>query len=110
VKYIASIGVNLKNDLEIKFPELKYEKFTKTLEYVQIKSNKKFIVVGFGPSGMFASLALARMGLNPIVIEQGKMVDEREKDIEEFWKNRKINPSSNVQFGEGGRERLVMVN
>jgi len=51
---------------------------------------------------MFSALALARMGLKPIVIEQGKQVEEREKDINEFWGKGKLNPFSNVQFGEGG--------
>ena len=51
---------------------------------------------------MFAGLALAKMGLKPLIIEQGKMVDEREKDVEEFWTSRKLNKYSNVQFGEGG--------
>ena len=102
VKYVASVGLNLQNDIENNFQDMKYEKFTKTLVYEQLKSDKKFIVVGFGPSGIFASLALARMGLKPIIVEQGKQVDEREKDVVEFWNNRKLNPHSNVQFGEGG--------
>ena len=102
IKYIASIGVNLKNGLEEKFENLKFEKNTRLLEYEQLKSNKKFVVVGFGPSGMFSALALARMGLNPIIIEQGKRVEEREQDVLEFWNNRNLNPYSNVQFGEGG--------
>lgn len=63
---------------------------------------KRPIVVGFGPSGMFAALALAKFGLNPIVLEQGKDVDSRQKDVDEFWQNRKLNKYSNVQFGEGG--------
>ena len=67
-----------------------------------MKSNKKFVIVGFGPSGMFAALCLARMGLKPLIIEQGKMVDEREKDVLSFWETGNINKYSNVQFGEGG--------
>lgn len=51
---------------------------------------------------MFAGLALARMGLKPIIIEQGKCVEERQKDVNEFWQNGKLNKFSNVQFGEGG--------
>ncbi len=60
------------------------------------------IIVGFGPAGMFTGLALAKAGLKPIILEQGKSVDERQKDIDEFWNNRKLNKYSNVQFGEGG--------
>ncbi len=60
------------------------------------------VIIGFGPSGMFAGLTLALAGLRPIILEQGKPVDERQVDVDEFWKNRKLNKFSNVQFGEGG--------
>lgn len=60
------------------------------------------IIVGFGPAGMFAGLYLAKKGLKPIIIEQGKNVYERQKDVDEFWNNRILNEKSNVQFGEGG--------
>ena len=63
---------------------------------------KEPIVVGFGPSGMFAALKLAMSGLKPIVLEQGKSVDERQQDVDLFWNERKLNKFSNVQFGEGG--------
>lgn len=102
VKYVASLGITLSGNLEKKFEKLKYTKFTRTLTYPQKQTEEKIYVVGFGPSGMFAALTLARMGLKPIIIEQGKMVDEREKDVLEFWNTRKINKYSNVQFGEGG--------
>ena len=102
VKYVASVGVTLSGNLESKFKDLNYSKFTKTLAYEQKQIDEKIYVIGFGPSGMFASLALARMGFKPVIIEQGKMVEEREKDVLEFWNNRKINKYSNVQFGEGG--------
>lgn len=102
IKYIASVCVELKNNLESRFKNLEYNKFDKKLEFEQKQSDKKFVVVGFGPSGIFASLTLARMGLKPLIIEQGKEVDEREKDVKNFWENRVINKYSNVQFGEGG--------
>ena len=63
---------------------------------------KRPVIVGFGPAGMFAGLSLALSGLKPIILEQGKPVQDRQKDIDEFWKNRKLNKYSNVQFGEGG--------
>lgn len=102
IKYVASLAVELKGNLERRFPNLIFHKSTKKLFYEEKKTEKKIVVVGFGPSGIFASLALARMGLRPIIIEQGKRVDEREKDVENFWENRILNKFSNVQFGEGG--------
>ena len=60
------------------------------------------VVVGFGPCGIFAALALAQMGLCPIVIERGKPVRERTKDTWGLWRKNVLHPESNVQFGEGG--------
>ncbi len=60
------------------------------------------VVVGFGPCGIFAALALAQMGLNPIVLERGRKVRERTKDTWGLWRKRVLQPESNVQFGEGG--------
>ncbi|MCD2517424.1 NAD(P)/FAD-dependent oxidoreductase [Massilia sp. G4R7] len=60
------------------------------------------VVVGMGPCGMFVALILAQMGLNPIVLERGKIVRERTVDTFGFWRKRKLNTESNVQFGEGG--------
>jgi hypothetical protein len=60
------------------------------------------VVVGFGPCGIFAALVLAQMGLRPIVLERGKRVRERTRDTFGFWRQRVLDPESNVQFGEGG--------
>ena len=59
------------------------------------------VVVGFGPAGMFAALLLAQMGYCPLVIERGQCVEDRVRRVEDFWQNGKLDPQSNVQFGEG---------
>lgn len=102
VIYVLNVALELEGDLEEEFTDLKFENTKKLFEYKKKTSKQSPVVVGFGPAGMFCALALARMGLNPIVIEQGKEVPEREKDVEEFWNNRKLNKHSNMQFGEGG--------
>jgi uncharacterized FAD-dependent dehydrogenase len=60
------------------------------------------VIIGFGPAGIFAALILAQSGFKPIVLERGKAVRERTKDTWDFWRKSKLNPESNVQFGEGG--------
>ena len=60
------------------------------------------VVIGTGPCGLFAGLILAEAGLKPLLLEQGKPVEERSRDVEHFWKTGELNAHSNVQFGEGG--------
>ena len=102
IKYVASVGVTLKGNLEKKFKNLHYEDKEYLLNYKKKETDKNIVVVGFGPSGMFSALALAKMGLKPIIVEQGKRVEEREIDVKNFWENGKLDKFSNVQFGEGG--------
>lgn len=60
------------------------------------------LIIGAGPAGLFAAYILAEAGYRPILIERGKAVEDRKKDVEEFWKTGILDTSSNVQFGEGG--------
>ena len=90
---------NVKNVRKIEknpYSTEKIENFTET------ENVKRPVIVGSGPAGIFAGLVLAEAGLKPIIIEQGKNVDEREKDVYNFFKTGKLDKYSNVQFGEGG--------
>lgn len=60
------------------------------------------VVVGSGPGGMLAGIALAEAGLRPIILERGREVSVRRKDVASFWKTGVLDETSNVQFGEGG--------
>jgi len=64
--------------------------------------NRRPVIVGFGPCGIFAALILAQAGFRPIVLERGKAVRERTLDTWGLWRKHILNPESNVQFGEGG--------
>lgn len=66
------------------------------------KNSLRPVIVGTGPAGMMAGLLLAEAGANPILIERGKTVSKRRKDVNRFWKIGELNENSNVQFGEGG--------
>ena len=69
---------------------------------VKRRSPSMPVVVGMGPAGLFAALFLARNGLPCVVLERGQDVDRRTAQVEHFWDSGLLDPSSNVQFGEGG--------
>ena len=77
-----------------------------TIQYVknypQVKNDKKVVIVGSGPAGLFAALRLVELGVKPIIIERGKDVKERRRDIAAINKEHIVNPDSNYCFGEGG--------
>lgn len=66
------------------------------------KLNKRPLIVGTGPAGLFAGLVLAQAGYKPLLIERGENVHERSRSVQKFWEEAKFCESSNVQFGEGG--------
>jgi len=109
VLFVYSVDVKVKDVKKIKKWDKRhrariYEPFVyeeKTAEKAK-PAGKKIVVVGSGPCGLFCALLLAKAGLNPLLIERGKDVDSRIKDVETFSNGGKLNPKSNIQFGEGG--------
>lgn len=71
-------------------------------EYPDVSSRSRVVVVGEGPGGLFASLRLIELGYRPVVLERGKDVRERKKDLSNITKTQKVDAESNYCFGEGG--------
>ena len=95
-----TIFVNLKVRAYInEFPQ--DDQFVHT-EYPDVSSRPRVIVVGEGPGGLFASLRLIELGYRPVVLERGKDVRERKKDLSNITKTQKVDGESNYCFGEGG--------
>lgn len=101
--YVYSFTLQLKNEQKYKNTKLFEEviKVTYSPKYVE-GINKRPLIVGAGPAGLFAALYLAESGAKPIVIERGADVDKRIKIVAEFWETGNFSNKTNVQFGEGG--------
>ena len=95
-----TIFVNVK--LRVFMNEMPSEPEYQLIEYKDVSAGKPVIVVGAGPGGLFAALRLIELGLRPIIVERGKDVRERKKDIALISREHKVNGESNYSFGEGG--------
>ncbi len=104
-KNVRGLGLSKAPDMSYEIPrvhELKKKQNALEKGYEEERRSSRPVVAGFGPCGMFAALILAEAGLKPIVIERGRNVRQRTEDVERFWSEGKLDPISNVQFGEGG--------
>ncbi|MEH6811258.1 MAG: NAD(P)/FAD-dependent oxidoreductase [Motiliproteus sp.] len=105
--YTLDVDTSVNDQLLKKFADNQSVRATPDMEYKFVAEapadlQERPLVIGFGPCGLLAGLVLAQMGYKPLIVERGKEVRERTKDTFGFWRDKKLNTESNVQFGEGG--------
>lgn len=109
IQYVAVVDVSLKQPeapvvKKVKRPDVILTKKT-MYELPESGSDdlkSRPVIVGAGPAGLFCALMLAKAGYAPMLLERGDAVEKRTADVERFWSTGNLNPSSNIQFGEGG--------
>lgn len=110
LSFIYTVDITLQNQQEDKLlKKVKSAKITKAAPYHYHAPKPTLncgqprpIIIGCGPAGLLAGVILAEAGLPPIILERGCPVAQRKQDIKTFWQTGKLNPESNVQFGQGG--------
>lgn len=107
VHFVYTIDVKVKNETSILARQMKNVTQSPDLTYQQVAQGEEVlqhrpVVVGFGPSGIFAALLLSRRGYKPIVLERGYDVDKRTKTWKDFINNRVFEENASIQYGEGG--------
>lgn len=95
-----TIKINLK--IEVYVNEAAPSPFDYKKEYKNVSSQKPVLIIGAGPAGLFAAIQLIESGYKPIIIERGKDVKSRRRDLAAINKHHIVNPNSNYCFGEGG--------
>ncbi|MBN1187376.1 MAG: FAD-dependent oxidoreductase [Bacteroidales bacterium] len=95
-----NIKINL--SLTVYINEKYFAPQTEVLHLQKVNNKPPVIIVGAGPAGLFAALRIIELGCKPIIIERGKTISERKKDIAAIHRNHQIDPDSNYCFGEGG--------
>ena len=106
--YSYTVDVSVKKEAEIlhkvKSPQVNLCKETRYQfpESGETALKERPVIIGTGPAGLFCGLMLARHGYQPILLERGSSVEERQKKVNAFWQGGALDPQTNVQFGEGG--------
>ena len=109
ILFVYSLDVNVADEDQLlqKFSDDRNVKASPDTEYKYVTHapaslKSRPVIIGTGPCGFMAGLILAQMGFKPLILERGQEVRQRTKDTWALWRNHKLNPESNVQFGEGG--------
>ena len=103
ILFIYEFALNLKNENKINLSKNISEYIETEYEFTKEKDLKERpIIVGSGPAGLFCAYMLASVGCKPIILERGEKIEDRVKTVEDFFETNKLNPESNIQFGEGG--------
>ncbi len=103
IKFIYNLSVTLKQDMDLSSKKDILPVKERTFPKRKPKSDMgKIAVIGTGPAGLFAALRLCEYGYQPLIFERGKMVDERDRSVDTFYKFDELDEDSNIQFGEGG--------
>ena len=103
--YTVRVEVDNEGDLcktLLPHPEIEQVPLEAPMHFTRVETKEKIVIAGFGPAGMFCALRLAAYGVPCTVLERGKPVSERVKDVGLFWGRGILDCQSNVQFGEGG--------
>lgn len=108
IYFVYTVDVLLNNEKKVKaniikgnIQKIQSQKYNFSPAAVR-RLEKSPVIVGMGPAGLFCGYFLAINGYKPVIIERGKSVEERIKDVEKFWDTGALDTESNVQFGEGG--------
>lgn len=99
IRLVYTVDFTCEKKLRLdKAPDLSYQEAPAG----EARLRRRPVIAGFGPCGIFAALILAERGYRPLVLERGRFMEERVRDVERFWESGILNGESNVQFGEGG--------
>ena len=99
--YDVSVVVSIDENMDTQGSFQVYHESIKIIK-APITKKESPLIVGFGPAGMFAALELLESGLQPVIFERGKKIEERTLDVQRFFRERVLDLESNIQFGEGG--------
>ena len=107
IKYVLTLGVEVVADEQKIIRKFKPNEASiykdERYEFItNIKTDKKTVVIGSGPAGLFCAYTLIKAGIKPLIIERGEKVEDRIKSVDTFFEKGVLNPESNIQFGEGG--------